>query len=784
MPTGARKRKRAAGADKANNDTSRGNSQQACNNNSNGSQDPNVSSGSPTDGARNPLTPGAEYTSLRRITRRLPDDPEHLLDGVDTTAADLSWTARDEADDINPKTGQPWLFPKRRGRREGSNLEDFRQEIEERTKNGQGCKAISDALVEKGVDTSVRAVARQRMKWGLRQRAPRRMTEQGIANIRKAHLEQAKRMANKDPVPVKRVRIRVMRKAEIIRMTNEGMSPAQIAENLQARGVKLKRGAATVERLRTVWGLVPDSQRNTNNLRQFCRNQALRLQKAQFENIAIELGIEDVKAWVKSKMDEDVAQDARREHGYKLMGHLRPNHVHVDRSAPDKEGTSTIKAMGDTTKSNAESEGVDTLDQLAASASSRASSGPGAAHNPIELSDDEAELDSEGDEDAGDDQEAPATALKPQFSSLAMELDHPEPVLSQSGPAVDLINQSLHLPGAGSVPVFVDPQANQATLVQPSFSIVTTDPSFTAGMCYPQYWPQTNMQEVQPGSDANGQEQPSHPVVPQQPQQQTPAEDYNAAPLTPGSFQPPSQGLLEPRAPVQPPVSIPGSTTHRLIAPKPPQVVVQPSSGHSSIAPRLSPVITPPGEAELMAKYGLYPFATFKRPPQKYLTPSGLITTEGYEYLPCARGFPGLSGSMSDSVGSGGPPPPPQQQQLQGSPQPTLLPQNYIPPQQSSNSQHLPPGVIMVPPPAPPKISKIPAPPLVIPLEEAERHRASHSAVDLYHKAALECMEYLAARADARPVANSLTGMPPSLKDVEDAKGRLKEAAGAMLAAI
>jgi len=50
-------------------------------------------------------------------------------------------------------------------------------------------------------------------------REPRKMTGQGIANIQMAHLEQAKRMANIDPVPVKRVRKRVMRKAEIIRMT-------------------------------------------------------------------------------------------------------------------------------------------------------------------------------------------------------------------------------------------------------------------------------------------------------------------------------------------------------------------------------------------------------------------------------------------------------------------------------------------------------------------------------------------------------------------------------------
>lgn len=126
----------------------------------------------PTDGARNPLAAGADYASLRLITRRQPQDPEAVLDGLDTTNADLSWTAQEGPVGLDPK-GRPWLYPKKRGKGEGSNLDQFKDEITERTSNGQGCKAIAEALVEKGVDTSVRAVARQRMKWGLRQRVCR-----------------------------------------------------------------------------------------------------------------------------------------------------------------------------------------------------------------------------------------------------------------------------------------------------------------------------------------------------------------------------------------------------------------------------------------------------------------------------------------------------------------------------------------------------------------------------------------------------------------------------------
>lgn len=122
-----------------------------------------------TDGARNPIAPGADYASLRLITRRQPEDPAAVLAGLDTSNADLSWTAAEGSSGLGPD-GRPWLYPKKRGKGEGSNLDQFKDEIEQRTKNGQGCKAIAEAMVAKGVDTSSRAVARQRMKWGLRQR--------------------------------------------------------------------------------------------------------------------------------------------------------------------------------------------------------------------------------------------------------------------------------------------------------------------------------------------------------------------------------------------------------------------------------------------------------------------------------------------------------------------------------------------------------------------------------------------------------------------------------------
>lgn len=86
-----------------------------------------------------------------------------------TRFGDLSWTAREGPVSLDPN-GQPWRYPKLRGKLGGSNLFLFKDEIEERTKNGQGCKAIAELLVARGVDTTARAVAGQRAKWGFRQR--------------------------------------------------------------------------------------------------------------------------------------------------------------------------------------------------------------------------------------------------------------------------------------------------------------------------------------------------------------------------------------------------------------------------------------------------------------------------------------------------------------------------------------------------------------------------------------------------------------------------------------
>ncbi|KAG8162301.1 hypothetical protein KVR01_008066 [Diaporthe batatas] len=158
------------------------------------------------------------------------------------------------------------MYPKKRGNRP-TNLEDFRDEIEERTRNGQGSKAIADALIEKGVDTNGKAVSAQRLRWGIRTKARRRTTERGIANIKKAHAERKAREAN--TVRVRNLnqidRVRKMRHAEVLPMSREGMSVAEIEKNLKDRGVVYKRGG--FKRLCTKLGLDPNPLNSVKSTR-------------------------------------------------------------------------------------------------------------------------------------------------------------------------------------------------------------------------------------------------------------------------------------------------------------------------------------------------------------------------------------------------------------------------------------------------------------------------------------------------------------------------------------
>lgn len=551
------------------------------------------------------------------------------------------------------------------------------------------------------------------------------MTEQGIANIRKAHLEQAKRMANSDPVPVKRVRIRVMRKAEITRMTKEGMSAAQIAENLIARGVTLARGAATVERLRTVWGLTEDTQRSVNNIRATARNQALKAQQTQFVNIAKELGIENIDEWVKSKMDEEVAQDARREYAYKLMGDARPKPVNPEQL---RRNAAHLRSLKEQKKDRGnvlnQMPGVDYVPQGLSPAFSPPEnggasmtadgftdtipalmSGPSAPEEIVELSDDEEDI-GDGDEDMdaeaveaaedGDGHEAaPQTSLEdPQQSPTSMDVDPSLTVHSQTAQGTP----GVYLLGT------------QPDAIPPPVTNVTGDPSLKNTSFFKPYGPNA----VQPQANAT----------------------------------------------TAPPAGLPGRrpTTFANIAPRP--VLVPRAIAPRPIPPQMPPFHPQKSEIDYMAQFGLSPYPCHGKPAQRYLTPNGLVSTDGYEYLgspPSAPGFePPAHQHTPDIIRIPPPPPPPPSSDYVLVPRPPLLPR--------------------------PKVSQVPQPPLIIPPEEVQKHNAEAKILEKYQQISQECLDMISARASGKPVKDSLTGLPPSLQDVQLAKEKLKEAANALLA--
>lgn len=548
------------------------------------------------------------------------------------------------------------------------------------------------------------------------------MTEQGIANIRKAHLEQAKRMANSDPMPVKRVRIRVMRKAEITRMTKEGMTAAEIADNLSARGVKLTRGAATVERLRTVWGLTEDAQRSVTTIRATARNQALKAQKEQFTSIARELAIEDVDAWVRSKMDEEVAQDARREYAYRLMGEARPKLVNPEqlrRSGAQLRSLREQQRKGRNVLTRTPSD--NSVPQAFSPARSPAEqgSGRGPAYGApqvdpelkvpaeiTELSDEEDDLqdeDMDGEtgevgeagEAGGDDGQAapqPATEV-PQQTPKNMNVDSPAPIHPQQAQSVTGVYAPDERPESGPPPV---------TNVTGDTGLQHTD--FYRSYGHGGALDQSNVTAAPPAGMPG----------------RRPATFANIAP--------------RPMPPLAP----------RVIAPRP-------------IVPQTPPFHPQHPEIEYMAQFGMSPYPCYGKRPQKYLTPNGLITTDGYEYL------------------ASPPPPPP----------PGCEPPAHPPPPDIIRPLPPPPADYIVvpqpPPPPPPKVSHVPQPPLVMSPEEVQKHSVEAKILGRYHQASQECLDMVTARASGRPLMGSLTGLPPSLQDIQLAKEKLKEAANALL---
>lgn len=88
-----------------------------------------------------------------------------------------------EGNDGTPATGErPMPGPKgfgrtsaiyrldESGKKRRAQAEDFRAEVEERTRNGESCEQIADALIAQGAQVTAKSVGRWRILWGFRKR--------------------------------------------------------------------------------------------------------------------------------------------------------------------------------------------------------------------------------------------------------------------------------------------------------------------------------------------------------------------------------------------------------------------------------------------------------------------------------------------------------------------------------------------------------------------------------------------------------------------------------------
>ncbi|KAK5117927.1 hypothetical protein LTR85_008701 [Meristemomyces frigidus] len=146
--------------------------------------------------------------------------------------------------------------------------EGLREEIEERTRNGETCKQIADALQVKGINVSSKTISRRRVEWGLR----KRVYKLGYTPIDiRGRVSRVRARVPGEEVSLVGRENRDYRKEEIFRLSNEGKTAEEIAAILEEQGVNLKGGASTVLRLQTVWRLIPYDSDRANGRGRFAK---------------------------------------------------------------------------------------------------------------------------------------------------------------------------------------------------------------------------------------------------------------------------------------------------------------------------------------------------------------------------------------------------------------------------------------------------------------------------------------------------------------------------------
>ncbi|KXT11895.1 hypothetical protein AC579_10487 [Pseudocercospora musae] len=130
------------------------------------------------------------------------------------------------------------------------NLDQHRPEIEQLTAAGESCENIAALLRAKGIDVSSKTVSRYRVNWGLRQRAE-------PATKGRTYPDRKRPSGLPSTGGPSKSRAQDARKAEITLRTQRGETADQIAAAFEAQGYHLNKGASTIWRLQTLWGLVP-----------------------------------------------------------------------------------------------------------------------------------------------------------------------------------------------------------------------------------------------------------------------------------------------------------------------------------------------------------------------------------------------------------------------------------------------------------------------------------------------------------------------------------------------
>lgn len=122
-----------------------------------------------------------------------------------------------------------------------------REEIEQRTAAGESDKQIAEALSARGIDISARSISRRAIEWGLRSPQSDRVK---VSKAPNGECYKPGRGTTKAAGAFNR-------KAEIETRTRKGESAEQIASALVSQGYVFERGASTVLKLQSQWGLVP-----------------------------------------------------------------------------------------------------------------------------------------------------------------------------------------------------------------------------------------------------------------------------------------------------------------------------------------------------------------------------------------------------------------------------------------------------------------------------------------------------------------------------------------------